>query len=108
VFSALGFYPVCPGTTQYVLGTPLFKKMTINLEGGKKFIIEATNNSDENLYIQSALLNGSLYDKNWINHFDIQRGGKLHYVMSKVPNKARGTQTTSFPYSFSTDKLKIK
>jgi predicted alpha-1,2-mannosidase len=67
VLSAAGFYSVCPGTDQYVIGSPLFKKMTITLENGNKFTIEANNNSKQNVYIQSATLNGKPYTHNWIS-----------------------------------------
>jgi predicted alpha-1,2-mannosidase len=100
VFSAMGFYPVCPGTTQYVLGTPYFKKMTLSLENGKKLIINAPNNSMQNKYIESMLWNGKAYDKNYIDHFDIMKGGGIDYIMSDKPNKRRGIKADSAPYSF--------
>ena len=103
VFSALGFYPVCPGTDQYVLGTPLFKKITINLENGNKLVVNAPANSDKNFYIQSLEFNNKAYDKNWLNHFDLQKGGVLNFFMSPVPNKKRGYSKQSSPYSFSGD-----
>ena len=104
VFSAMGFYPVCPGTTQYVLGAPLFKKMTISFENDKKLVIDAPNNSNENFYVSSLQLNGTTVDKNWLDHFDLQKGGVLKFGMSAVPNKTRGVKPTSLPYSYSTDK----
>jgi putative alpha-1,2-mannosidase len=103
VFSALGFYPVCPGTDQYVLGTPLFKKITINLENGNKLVVNAPANTDKNFYIQSLEFNNKAYDKNWLNHFDLQKGGVLNFFMSPVPNKKRGSSKQSWPYSFSGD-----
>ena len=104
VFSAMGFYPVCPATDQYVLGAPLFKKITISLENGKQFIINAPANSATNKYIQTARLNGVVYDKNWLSHFDILKGGTFNIIMSAVPATNRGVSNKSFPYSFSTDK----
>ena len=104
VFSSMGFYPVCPATTQYVLGTPLFKKMTISFENGKKLVIAAPNNSSENLYVSSLQLNGKTVDKNWLDHFDLQKGGVLKFGMSATPNKTRGATSTAFPYSYSTEK----
>jgi predicted alpha-1,2-mannosidase len=104
VFSAMGFYPVCPATDQYVLGAPLFKKITISLENGKQFIINAPANSVANKYIQTAQLNGVSYDKNWLSHFDILKGGTFNIIMGAVPATQRGISETSFPYSFSTDK----
>jgi predicted alpha-1,2-mannosidase len=101
VFSALGFYPVCPGTDQYVLGAPLFKKVTLHLENGKQFVISAPGNSDLNKYVQSAQLNGKTYDKNWISHFDIEKGGSFITIMGAQPNKKKGTDKEAYPYSFS-------
>jgi putative alpha-1,2-mannosidase len=107
VFSALGFYPVCPATDQYVLGTPLFKKTILKLENGKQLQINAPNNSEENKYVQSLEFNGKTYDKNWLGHFDLQKGGVLNFVMSASPNKSRGTSESAFPYSFSNEKSGI-
>lgn len=101
VFSAMGFYSVCSGTQQYVIGSPLFKKITLNLENGKKFVIEAPQNQSKNVYIQSASLNGKSYDKNFLSHFDILKGGKLILNMSEKPNFKRGVAKNSLPYSFS-------
>ncbi len=102
VLSALGFYSVCPGTDQYVLGSPLFEKVTLTLEDGKKFVIEAKNNSKENVYIQSAKLNGKDYSSNWITYSDIVDGGKLEFEMGSQPNKERGTAEADKPFSLST------
>jgi len=104
VFSALGFYPVCPATDQYVVGTPLFKKATLILENGKKLVIEAPDNSDKNRYVGKLKLNGKTYDKNWLSHTELLQGGKLEFKMVDEPNKQRGTQPADFPYSFSTEK----
>ena len=101
VFSAMGFYPVCPGTDQYVLGAPLFPKMTVTLQDGKKFVIEAQGNSATNLYTQSILLNGKVHTKNWISHEDIQKGGLMKLVMGAAPERSRGTGEDAFPYSYS-------
>jgi predicted alpha-1,2-mannosidase len=106
IFSAMGFYPVCPGTDQYVLGTPLFKKLSIQLENGKKFIITAPESNDRNIYIQAAQFNGVNHDRNWIGHKEIQRGGTLHFTMRDQPNKKRGTEKAAYPYSFSVDEKK--
>jgi predicted alpha-1,2-mannosidase len=104
VFSALGFYPVCPATDQYVVGTPLFRKATLSLENGKKLVIEAPDNSDKNRYVGKLKLNGKNYEKNWLSHTELLQGGKLEFKMVDEPNKNRGTQPTDFPYSFSTEK----
>jgi predicted alpha-1,2-mannosidase len=108
VFSALGFYPVCPATDQYVIGTPLFKKVTLKLENGKQFVINAPASSDANRYIQKATLNGKPWNNNWLNHFDIYKGGIFNVDMGPAPATNRGTATSSFPYSFSTDPANAK
>jgi predicted alpha-1,2-mannosidase len=101
VFSAMGFYPVCPGTDQYVLGAPLFKKMTVQLENGKQLLINAPANNDKNIYIQKVQLNDKVTTKNWINHFDLLKGGNLNFLMGASPNKQRGINDADAPYSFS-------
>jgi predicted alpha-1,2-mannosidase len=104
VFSALGFYPVCPGTDQYVLGAPLFKKLTLHLDNGKQFVISAPNNSPTNLYVEKAVLNEQVWDKNWIAPSTIRQGGEIQFTMGATPNKMRGTEPSAYPYSFSTDR----
>lgn len=101
VFSAMGFYPVCPATDQYVMGAPLFKKLTLNLENGRKFIIEAPQNSGQNKYVQSVTRNGIFYSRNWLNHFDVLKGGSLRIHMGNEPGKAWGSSSVDVPYSFS-------
>ena len=104
VFTALGFYPVCPGSNEYVMGAPYFKKATITLENGKKLEISAPKNSDDNRYIRSLNYNGKNYTKNYLNHFDLLKGGRLVFDMDNKPNKGRGINESDFPYSFSRDK----
>ena len=82
IFSSLGFYPVTPGSNQYIIGSPLFDKATINLENGKSFTVEAIDNSSENKYIKSAILNGENYEFSFINHKDIINGGSLVFEMT--------------------------
>lgn len=101
VLSAAGIYSVCPGTDQYVIGSPLFRKMTITLENGKKFVIDAENNNAENVYIQSATLNGKPYTHNWISYGDIMNGGTLHFVMGNKPALHRGLAEEDRPFSLS-------
>jgi predicted alpha-1,2-mannosidase len=101
VLSALGFYSVCPGTDQYAIGSPLFKKVTITLENGKQFIIKANGNSERNVYIQKALLNGAAYGKNYIRHSDIINGGVLEFNMGDQPETSRGTAAGDRPFSLS-------
>jgi predicted alpha-1,2-mannosidase len=99
VLSALGFYPVCPGQMQYAIGTPHFKKVTINLENGKKFIIKAKNISEQKYYIQSAELNGKPYNKSYILHSDIMSGGELVFTMGPVPNRNWGSGDNDVPFT---------
>ncbi|WP_298354804.1 GH92 family glycosyl hydrolase [Runella sp.] len=101
VFSALGFYPVCPGTTQYVIGSPLFKQMTMTFENGKKLTINAPNNGAQQVYVDQVTLNGKPHNLNYLEHHTLQQGGTLDFKMSAQPNQTRGTQPSSFPYSFS-------
>ncbi len=102
VLSALGFYAVTPGTTEYVIGSPLFKKATITMENGNKFVIEAENNSKDNVYIQNGTLNGTSLDKNYITYDDIAKGGTMKFTMGAEPNKQRNITKKSAPYSVST------
>ncbi|WP_256007152.1 GH92 family glycosyl hydrolase [Pedobacter deserti] len=101
VLSALGFYSVTPGTAEYVFGSPAFKKITITLENNKKFVIEAADNSPENVYISNATLNGQTYTKNFITHQDLIKGGTLKFQMSNKPNTQRGLATEDKPFSLS-------
>ncbi len=102
VLSALGFYSVCPGTDQYVFGSPVFPKTTIKLENGKTFTVNARNNSRTNVYIQSAKLNGKPYTANFIRYADIMAGGILELEMGPTPNTKRGTADADKPFSVST------
>ncbi|SFG38152.1 GH92 family glycosyl hydrolase [Pontibacter chinhatensis] len=104
VFSALGFYPVTPAVDQYVLGAPLFRKATLKLENGKEIVINASQNSDENRYIQSMRLNGKSYDKNWLSFTELMKGASMDFEMTNTPNKQRGTKEEAFPYSMSREK----
>lgn len=104
VFSAMGFYPVCPATDQYVIGSPLFKKMILHFENGKTFSIQAQGNNAENVYIGSALFNNKAYAKNWLSHFDMLKGGSLVLKMGNQPALKKGINVTDAPYSFSAEK----
>lgn len=104
VFSALGFYPVCPGTDEYVLGTPLFRKATLNFENGRSMTIDAAGNSPERFYVESLRLNGRRYDKNYLRHGDLLKGGSLRFQMGEKPNLTRGTKPEDAPYSFSRER----
>ncbi|NOX64480.1 MAG: glycoside hydrolase family 92 protein [Chlorobi bacterium] len=101
IFSSMGFYPVCPGSGQYVMGAPLFKKITLQLENGNTFEISAPDNSSSNLYIKSGTLNGKEFDQNWLDHSTIMNGGKLFLEMDNVPNYKRGVNEEDKPFSMS-------
>ena len=104
VFSALGFYPVCPGTDEYVLGAPLFKKATLHFENGKNLVIEAPANNAANLYIDSMKFNNKIHTKNFVKHNELLQGGTIRFDMKETPNLKRGTKSEDYPYSFSTEK----
>jgi putative alpha-1,2-mannosidase len=91
VFSAMGFYPTCPGRPIYDIGSPIFKEVTIHLPNGKNFVIKAPGTSDTNKYIQSATLNGKNFNKPWIRHEDITSGGILIFRMGPELNRTWGT-----------------
>lgn len=99
VLSALGFYSVCPGTDEYVMGSPVFQKTTITLEDGKKFVVEAKGNNKQNVYIQSAALNGKPYTHNFLTYGDIAQGGSLTFTMGDKPAVHRGTADEDRPFS---------
>ena len=101
VFSALGFYPVTPGACEYVFGSPLFNKVTLRFENGKKLTIEAPNNSEKNIYVQKIRVNSKALDKNFISHKDLIKGGRLQFMMGPEPETDRGAGEKAFPYSMS-------
>lgn len=99
VFSALGFYPVNPASGQYVIGSPLVDQSIMFLPAGKTFRIHAINNSQKNIYIQSAILNGKPYSRNYITHQDIMGGGVLELTMGSKPGKKWGNKPEDVPAS---------
>lgn len=101
VFSALGFYPVCPGTDEYVLGSPLFRKAVLHFENGRSLVIDAANNAPDRVYVGTLRLNGRAYSRNYLKHGDLLEGGTLTFDMSDRPNVYRGTSEADAPYSFS-------
>lgn len=103
VFSALGFYPVTPGVPEYVIGSPLFDKVTMHLQNGNTFTIEADNNKDKNHFIQSMRLNNTTYNNTWIDYNEIQKGGTLYFKMDATPNKDFGNSISSKPFSLTND-----
>lgn len=105
VMSAMGFYQVTPGTNEYVIGTPWFSKVTINLENGNKFVIKAKGVSANSFYIQSAMLNGKRYDASFLKHADIMNGGELTFTMGAKPNKKWGVGPGNEPQTAINDYL---
>lgn len=99
LFSVMGFYPVCPGTDQYVLGAPYLPYLKMTLPNGKTLEIKAPGVSDKKRYVQSLKLNGKVYDKMYITHEDILKGGVLEFKMGASPNKRRGLSPEDKPYS---------
>lgn len=97
VFSALGFYPVCPGKPHYAIGSPLFHRVTIRLENGRQLVIRAKFNHRQNVYVQRAFLNGSGYSQNWLDHQTIMKGGKFDFIMGPDPNPAWGSRESECP-----------
>ena len=101
IFSALGFYPVTPGSGQYVIGSPSVSKAVINLENGKTFKITSENLSDKNIYISEVILNSKKINRSYITHDEIMRGGELKFIMTDKPNKVWAVDKDSLPYSMS-------
>lgn len=97
MFAAMGFYPVCPGTPYYMLASPSFPSLTLNLENGKTFTVKAVNASERHIYIQSAKLNGKLYTRNYLSHQQIMDGGVMEFVMGEKPNEAWGAGSDDCP-----------
>lgn len=101
VFSALGFYPVCPGTDQYVMGAPLFRHAQVQLENGKTLTIDAPANSEQNRYVKSVQVNGKPYSPTWLSHTELLKGATLKLQMTDQPDRQRSTRVADAPYSFS-------
>ena len=103
VFSAMGFYPVCPGSNQYVLGTPYFDKVKLHLDNGKTVNITANGNTNATRYVNSMTLNGAAYNHNYLNHSVLTDGADIVFNMSATPNMERGTLAEDAPYSFTNE-----
>ncbi len=101
-FTAMGFYPVAPGSNQYVLGRPFLDRVTLNLPNGKRFAVIADGLSDANRYVGKVTLAGKPLDRVYITHDEIMRGGELRFTMQATPNKNWGASRTARPYSMST------
>ena len=108
VFSAMGFYPVCPGSNQYVLGVPYFDKLTLHLENGKSLTVTAKGNSDATRYVNAMTLNGKTYNHNYLTHDAVMNGGNIVFDMSTTPNTQRGTLAEDVPYSLSNEMPALK
>lgn len=100
VFSQMGFYPITPGLPMYVIGSPTFANVKLDIGNGKKFEVACLNYAPENKYIQSAKLNGVVWNKSWFSHADLMKGGKLELTMGKRPNKLWASSESSLPPSF--------
>lgn len=87
LFSALGFYPLQVGSENYAIGSPLFKRATVHLGGGKDLVVRAPKNSDKNIYVQRVTLNGKAIDRSWLRHSEIAGGGTLEFDMGPQPSK---------------------
>ena len=101
VFSALGFYPVCPASGEYAIGTPLFQEAILHLPSGRQVKIEAPENASDCYYVQDIQLNGKTWDNNYFRQTDLQKGANIHFRLSDRPNTKRGTTSDARPYSFS-------
>ena len=104
VFSAMGFYPVTPATDQYVIGAPLFKKMTLKLSNGNEVVINAPENSRDNLYIDSMKFNGKVSTRNWLQHSELMEGAVIDFKMTDAPNMQRGISKKDAPFSLTDQK----
>ena len=101
VFSAMGFYPVCPASGEFAVGTPLFKHVKVNMPSGKSFIVNASENSNDNFYIGSMKVNGRVEDRTFLTYDELSAGASVDFAMTPVPNKSRATSAGARPYSFS-------
>lgn len=105
VLSAMGFYPACPGSGEYAIGTPMFDETTIRLEGGKTFTIKAPHTTANDFYVQQTKLNGTAYTKTYLSHTAVMNGGVLDFTMGSKPDKTRGTKDTDAPMTAITDNI---
>ena len=101
MFSALGFYPVCPASDEYAVGSPLFKKALIHLENGKTVEIEAPGNGPENRYVGKMTLDGKTLERTFLKYGELLNGAKIAFEMRPDPNDSRGAKSEDAPYSMS-------
>ncbi|MNY33017.1 Glycosyl hydrolase family 92 [compost metagenome] len=102
----MGFYPVAPGSGEYVLGSPQFQSVKLKLQNGKVLAIDATNQDKGNVYVNQVKINGKSYTKNFFRYEELIKGAKIQFDMSDQPNKKRGIKDEDAPYSFSKMELK--
>lgn len=105
VLSALGFYPVAPGSNQYVLGSPCVERAEVALGTGRTLTVVAENQAPPNVFVQAVSLNGEALDRNYLTHDELMGGGELRFVLGPEPNLARGTAPDAAPYSLTRDGL---
>lgn len=101
VFSALGFYSMCPGSAEYTIGSPLFDKVVLHLDNNNQMVIKSKDNNTSNRYIENIAINGEKWSNNYIPISIIKNGGEIVYYMTDKPNKIRGVEDKNRPYSFS-------
>ena len=106
VFSAMGFYPVCPASGEFAVGTPLFKHVKVNMPSGKSFTVNASENSDDNYYIRSMKVNGREQTRTWLTYKELTDGASVDFDMCSTPVTDRGTAVSDRPYSFSSENEK--
>lgn len=104
VFSALGFYPVCPGSNEYAIGTPLFRKAVITRPDGSVISLEAPENSKDNFYVKGVRINGKEWSRNYFRHEDLAEGANIVYLVGSEPDTVRGTAKEDRPYSYTNEK----
>ena len=97
----MGFYPVCPGSGQYALGSPLFRKMEVRRPDGRRFVIEAEDNAPDKVYVQSFSIDGRRQSRNYVTFDELVKGARLRFRMGPEPELKRGTAESDAPYSFS-------
>jgi predicted alpha-1,2-mannosidase len=107
VFTALGFYPVAPGSSQYVIGRPFVRRATLNLPNGKTFTIVAEQLDDAHAYVGAVSLNGKPLTRTWLDHAEILAGGELRFVLQAEPNRTWGTGRDARPYSMNSDSTSV-
>lgn len=104
IFSALGFYPVCPGSGEYVIGAPYLPYAKVTLPSGKTLEVKADGVSDRRRYVKEVRLNGKKHPRRYLTRDEILGGGVLEFVMSAKPAKGSGADMSGVPYSLSSQR----